>query len=185
MCRGLSSRVQTRGDAATVRRPAPSAPFRQLACRDMLPGWQQCVHVLAANNPVAGDKSVTSSSRSFPRPRSMCFHVTGQFCSRRPCPPSTHPAMLAPVQPTLPWLRISLRSQAQSSRRASCADPKRRARAEQRPGASPVAAGARPATCASTETAACEQRERACTNGFERHGRRSLRRSITPAASAS
>jgi len=53
-----------------------------------------------------------------------------------------HPAMLAPVQPTrhtahcthpLPWLRISLRSRAQSSRRASCADSKRRAGAGEAP----------------------------------------------------
>eukprot|EP00964_Phaeocystis_antarctica_P048142 scaffold27879_cov40-Phaeocystis_antarctica.AAC.1 len=53
-----------------------------------------------------------------------------------------HPAMLAPVQPTrhtahcthpLPWLRISLRSRAQSSWRASCADSKRRAGAGEAP----------------------------------------------------
>ena len=72
-----------------------------------------------------------SSFRPFPRALSICFHVICPVL-RAPSVSSVHTRRCS-HQCSPPWLRISLRSRAQSSRRASCADPKRRAGAGEAP----------------------------------------------------
>ena len=72
-----------------------------------------------------------SSFRPFPRALSICFHVICPVL-RAPSVSSVHTRRCS-HQCSPPWLRISFRSRAQSSRRASCADPKRRAGAGEAP----------------------------------------------------
>ena len=72
-----------------------------------------------------------SSFRPFPRALSICFHVICPVL-RAPSVSSVHTRRCS-HQCSPPWLRISLRSRAQSSRHASCADSKRRAGAGEAP----------------------------------------------------
>ena len=120
---------------------------------------------------------VSSSFRPFPRALSICFHVICPVL-RTPAVSSVHtPRCSHQCSPhPLPWLRISLRSRPQSSRRASCADPKRRA------GASEAPSSCRRAPAGHLRTDGNEHVSSVRTNGFELYGRRSPRRSISPAA---
>ena len=119
---------------------------------------------------------VSSSFRPFPRALSICFHVLCPVL-RTPAVSSVHtPRCSHQCSPhPLPWLRISLRSRPQSSRRASCADPKRRA------GASEAPSSCRRAPAGHLRTDGNEHVSSVRTNGFELYGRRSPRRSISPA----
>jgi hypothetical protein len=77
---------------------------------------------------------VSSSFRPFPRALSICFHVICPVLRARAVSSVHTPRCSHQCSPhPLPWLRISLRSRPQSSRRASCADPKRRAGAGEAP----------------------------------------------------
>ena len=110
----------------------------------------------------------------------MC---SAQFCAHRPCPPSTPGDARTSAAHPLPWLRISLRSRAQSSRCASCADSKRRAGAGEAPSSRcPAPAGHLRAD--GNEHMSSREGTRTNgmrTNGFELYGRRAPRRSIAPA----
>ena len=74
---------------------------------------------------------LSSSFRPLPRALLMCFHVICPVL-RASAVSSVHTRRCS-HQCSPPWLRISLRSRAQSSRHASCADSKRRAGAGEAP----------------------------------------------------
>ena len=75
-----------------------------------------------------------SSFRPFPRALSICFHVICPVLRARAVSSVHTPRCSHQCSPRpLPRLRISLRSRPQSSRRASCADSKRRASAGEAP----------------------------------------------------
>ena len=76
---------------------------------------------------------VSSSFGPFPRALSIFFQVICPVFRAPAVPPSTPRDARTSAAHPLPWLRISLRSRPQSSRRASCADPKRRAGAGEAP----------------------------------------------------